>query len=544
MTKTDAGEPTPATCLRVAREAAELATAAADKSLNAACRSSSRTEARLEGVIHAVHRETVEAEGHAARAQQWAADPSMPDSVLRYCATGAVDYAVRAQEAAGVEVTATALRTELERRLTPEEHAERESERRRAEAEQEAEERAATGMDADNRHLARMNAYLAESAVPLLGWTAGHVRVLEAAETGRLYQRDGQVRQAAEHGVWSGGRRISRERALHLYTAGFLTAVVVAEGARVLAPTPMGRVALELARLHPAGLYESDKAAYEARYARVAKRYRRMDDKKQAARRLPALEYGAVGWYRRPVTLVEQEARSVRETAEQWEDEGGYCPGVQTPRPAAEDQVPPAPPAAATGTPEPGADGLAWPPGVLPARLISTRYRDWWGLECGRCVPGVNATLPGKWDDKGDARIAALAHYDQAHRPADDLLTAQEWEELDRWPLSDAQYTALCWAEGGQLYEYRDGFLGAGRPPGQVRRQQEGGARPGHDAVGRGAAERRPRVPRSPQDPPVRHWAAGAPAGVARTPPGRRGRTEGRQAAPRPEALRRIPAAE
>lgn len=70
----------------------------------------------------------------------------------------------------------------------------------------------------------------------------------------------------------------------------------------------------------------------------------------------------------------------------------------------------------------------------------------------------MRAPLPGKWDDKGDARIAALAHYEQAHRPADDLLTADEWEELERWPLLDDQYTALCWAKGGQLYEYRDGF--------------------------------------------------------------------------------------
>ncbi|MGC5000556.1 DUF6248 family natural product biosynthesis protein [Streptomyces sp. DT195] len=336
MTEIDAGEPTPETCLRVAREAAALAAAADDMALSAACRSSSRTEAHREEVMHAVHREAVEAEGHAARAEQWAADPSMPGSALRYCANGAVDYAVRAQEAAGVEATAAALRTELERTLTPQEHAERESERRRAEAEQEAAERAATGMDADNRHLARMNAYLAESIVPALGWTAGHVRVLEAAETGRLYQRDGQTRQAAERGVWSGGRKVSRERTQDLRAAGYLAAVDAADGARVLVLTPSGQVALELARLHPAGLYESDKAAYEARYARVAKRHKRMDDKKAAARRLPSMDGSTVRRYQRPVTLAEQEVRAAREAAEQWEGEGGYCPGVETPAPAAE----------------------------------------------------------------------------------------------------------------------------------------------------------------------------------------------------------------
>ncbi|MET8824021.1 hypothetical protein [Streptomyces rochei] len=354
MTDTVPGEPTPQTCLRVAREAAALAAAADDHALTAACRSSSGNAARLEKVMHAVHAEAVEAERYAALAEQWAADPEMPDSTLHHCARGAVDHAVRAQETAGAAATAAALRTELERRLTPEELAERESERRRTEAEQEAAERAATGMDSDNRHLAVMNGYLAENAVPLLGWTVGHVRVLEAAETGRLYWRDGQARRAAEHRVWSGGRRISRHRTQELRGAGFLVAVDAAGGASVLAPTPMGQVALELARLYPAGLYDSDKAAYEARYARVAKRYRRMDDKKAAGRRLPALEYGAVGRYRRPVTLVEQEARAAREATEQWEDEGGYCPGVEAPRPTVHARTAPA--RAATVTAPPSAE--------------------------------------------------------------------------------------------------------------------------------------------------------------------------------------------
>ncbi|MFF2928051.1 hypothetical protein ACFVTP_37635 [Streptomyces celluloflavus] len=364
MTETQAGEPTPQTCLRVAREAAELAVAAADEAMNAVCRSRSGNAARLEQVMHAAHREATEAEGYAARAQQWAADPQMPDSALNYCARGAVDHAVRAQAAAGVEVTAAALRTALERKLTPQEHAERESQRRREEAEREAAERAATGMDSDNRHLVAMNVYLAEGIVPALGWTAGHVRVLEAAETGRLYWLNGQARKAAEHGVWSGGRRISRERTQDLRAAGFLVAVDAADGASVLALTPMGQVALELARLYPAGLHESDKAAYEARYARVAKRHKRMDDKKAAARRLPALGGGTVRRYRRPVTLVEQEARAAREAVEQWEDEGGYCPGVETPRPTTGAHTAPARAVAVTANlpvEEPRDQVLRWP---------------------------------------------------------------------------------------------------------------------------------------------------------------------------------------
>ncbi|WP_159674544.1 DUF6248 family natural product biosynthesis protein [Streptomyces mexicanus] len=73
-------------------------------------------------------------------------------------------------------------------------------------------------------------------------------------------------------------------------------------------------------------------------------------------------------------------------------------------------------------------------------------------------MPGVSAPLPGKWDDKGDARIAAFAHYDEAHRPADDVLTEQEIAEVERWPLSDAQRTVLHWAEHAELREYDDGF--------------------------------------------------------------------------------------
>ncbi|MEU3218734.1 hypothetical protein [Streptomyces sp. NPDC006971] len=364
MTETEAGEPTPQTCLRVAREAAELAVAAADEAMNAVCRSRSGNAARLEQVMHAAHREATEAEGYAARAQQWATDPDMPDSALNYCARGAVDHAVQAQAAAGVEVTAAALRTELERKLTPQEHAERESQRRREEAEQEAAERAATGMDSDNRHLVAMNVYLAEGTVPALGWTGGHVRVLEAAETGRLYWLNGQARKAAEHGVWSGGRRLSRERTQDLRAAGFLVAADAADGVSVLALTPTGQVALELARLYPAGLHESDKAAYEARYARVAKRHKRMDDKKAAARRLPALAGSTARRYRRPVTLVEQEARAAREAAEQWEDEGGYCPGVETPHPAPGAHTAPASAAAVTAnlpTEEPQDQVLRWP---------------------------------------------------------------------------------------------------------------------------------------------------------------------------------------
>lgn len=96
----------------------------------------------------------------------------------------------------------------------------------------------------------------------------------------------------------------------------------------------MGQTALELARLHPAGLHDSDQAAYEARFAQVRRRHKRRDDQKAAARRLPPLNSSAQRPYRRPVTLTEQEERAEREAADRWEDEGGHCPSAGTPRPA------------------------------------------------------------------------------------------------------------------------------------------------------------------------------------------------------------------
>ncbi|MFF1693573.1 hypothetical protein ACFVXC_08115 [Streptomyces sp. NPDC058257] len=335
------GDPSPQTCIQVARQAAIRALTAADDAMTAICRSRSGAAARLEAAMHAAHKEAVEAEKWADRAEQNAADPTMPSSAPLYCARAAVDHAVRAQSAAGAETTAEDLRAELERKLTAAEYAERETERRREEAEREAEERAVTGMDADNRDQVVRNRYLAEGHVAELGWTAGHVRVLEAAESGRLYWRDRRARQAARRGVWTGGRRISRDRTEALFAARFLVAVRQDDGTRVLTPSPMGQVALELARLHPAGLHDSDQAAYEARFVRVRRRHKRRDDQKAAARVLPPLDSSARNLYRKPVTLTEQQARAERDAANRWEDEGGYCPGAHTPHPAVDSVVSP-----------------------------------------------------------------------------------------------------------------------------------------------------------------------------------------------------------
>nr|WP_051795456.1 hypothetical protein [Streptomyces sp. NRRL S-87] len=335
-------ESRPQKLIRIAQAAAALAVAAADKATEAVCASRSGSTARLEEAMHTAHVQAVEAEKYAEWAAEWAADGAAEHTLTHY-AKAAADAAVHAQRAAGLDATAATLRAELEQPLAPQQHAERESERRRQEARAEAEERTATGMDEENRRQACMNRYYAEDAVPELGWTAGHLRVLEAAETGRLYWSNGQARQAAREGAGAGGRKVSSERTRALYASRFLAAARQPDGTRALIPSPMGQVALELARLYPEGLYATDRDAYQARYTQVAKQYDRSDDKKAAARRLPPLASHALRNYRRPVTLVEQELQAQRDAAEQWADEGGYCPGVQTPRPTAEDTARPAP---------------------------------------------------------------------------------------------------------------------------------------------------------------------------------------------------------
>ncbi|MCD9904273.1 hypothetical protein LUR56_38020 [Streptomyces sp. MT29] len=269
--------------------------------------------------------------GTAAWAEGWESG-GVSERVLAKYASMAVGAALRAQVAAGVETSASALGPLLARPLTVAERAERESAARREEAREEEAAQAEIGMDRENRELEDANRYFAEMYVAELGWTAGHVRVLEAGASGRLYWRDGQARQAAHAGVREGGRRVSRERTKALYAARFLTSTRHDDGTRVLTLTPMGQIALRYAQLYPAGLYRDDRTAYEARYAAAARKWMSRDEKKDAGRRLMPLEDFALRAYRRPVTLAEQETRA-RRGGDRWEDEGGSCPGVETPRP-------------------------------------------------------------------------------------------------------------------------------------------------------------------------------------------------------------------
>ncbi|MFJ8628590.1 hypothetical protein ACIRD3_37905 [Kitasatospora sp. NPDC093550] len=370
------GDPTPQTCLQVAGEAALLAVIAADDAMAAACRSRSGT-AKLEAAMHAAHQEAVEAARHADRAEQYADDPEMPASALNYCARQAVHHAVLAQTAAGVETTAAGLRAELDRVLTPAEQAERESARRREEAQREAEQQATTGMDRQNREQAASNLYLAEHHVAQLGWTTGHLRVMEAAATGRLYQRAGRARLAARQGEWTGGRRISQERTQALLTAKFLTAAQHGDGTHVLTPSPMGTVALELARLHQDGLHASDHTAYEARFARVRRRHKRRDDQKAAARRLPPLEPSAQKLYRKPITIAEQQALASEQAA--------LDPAPATPTETGVEPLP----AASVPQPAPALTTTPRAPAHAPHKPRRTRPRN-------RAIP-VSPLQPTLW---------------------------------------------------------------------------------------------------------------------------------------------------
>ncbi|MEV0778889.1 hypothetical protein [Streptomyces sp. NPDC050428] len=433
-------EPAASTLVQVARRAAVLAVEAADTAMEAVCRSRKGNTGPLEEVMRAAHEAATEAERYAGLAAQDAALGQ--ERALRGFAARAIECARRAQDVAGVEGTAAALAGLVERKLTAAEQAAAERAAREQAAVIEAEMRAETGRDEENRLRLVLARLTAEEEVPKLGWSSGMVSLMEQAAAGLLRSRDGAV--------WNGRRRVSRERTLMLARAGFLAGADDRD--RPVGVTPAGEVALHLARLHPVGIHADDRAAYDARLAASRRRGRSSDDTKAAARRLPALGLRVVRRFVRPVTLAEQEARARQEAADTWEDEGGHCPGVQTPRPDTANRNEPAP--------APVADGPTCPPGLYLVQRMSTRYRDWWGLECGRCVPGVRAPLPGEWDDKGDAYAAAYGHWAEAHRQADDALTADELDEVRRWPLSNAQRTVLFWAKHHEVREYDDGFWG------------------------------------------------------------------------------------
>ncbi|MGW2749146.1 DUF3560 domain-containing protein [Streptomyces sp. NPDC001450] len=141
-------------------------------------------------------------------------------------------------------------------------------------------------------------------------------------------------------------------------------------------------------------------------------------------------------------------------TVNSWESEGGSCPGVQV-WSAGEPAELPSP----ASCDDARTDGLECPSGLYVVPLLSTRYRDWWGVECGRCEPGIRKALDDRWADKADAYDAARAHYELSHRAADDVLTAAELDEVAAWSwsFSAAQVQLLGWIEEAKVDEFQDG---------------------------------------------------------------------------------------
>ncbi|MGW7316338.1 hypothetical protein [Streptomyces sp. NPDC054865] len=309
----------------IAERAAALASKAADRAQRAVTGSRARDTTRLDEAMIAAHAEFVRAEQYA----RWAAQDTGTVSVstLRNYVTCAIKAAGNAQKAAGMACTAEQLLELIAEPWTEameEARVQVEREQRAAAELREAERRAETGMDADNRRKLSMNRHLAHDQVPKLGWSKDMLSVMEQAETGRLYRKDGFA--------WNGRRRVSRERVLQLGNAGYLSWRHGPD--RRIMITPMGEAALYLARLYPDGLHPDDKTAYEARFA-VARRLRRnREETKAVARRLPRLDSWTMRRCARPVTLVEQEARAAATAEQVWADDGGSVPGVVVSRAA------------------------------------------------------------------------------------------------------------------------------------------------------------------------------------------------------------------
>lgn len=318
----------------VAHQAAQLAVQAADEAMHAAARASVDRAARLEERMHAAHAEATEAERHAHSAAQSAQDGQT--ETVRGLARRAVCRAVSAQQKAGVECSAHGLLPRLERAFSAAERRDAERAEREQAAQIEAEMRAATGMDEENRIRMYVAQATAGDAVPELGWSAGMLRAMTVAEEGRLYRRDGFTWRARTPGVWEGGRKVAKERVRMLADAGFLAVGRGTDPQVTL--TPMGAVALYLARLHPQGIHADDRAARLARWEAARRPGRNKEDTEDAARRLPRLDRHTLRLFVRPVTLAEQAKRETEAAVRAWEDDGGPVPGVPTPRPAPADE--------------------------------------------------------------------------------------------------------------------------------------------------------------------------------------------------------------
>ncbi|MFE1189930.1 hypothetical protein [[Kitasatospora] papulosa] len=274
--------------------------------MRAAARSTAANSARLDTIMFEAHRAATDAERYArlAAEEERAGNPATGRNFTALAIARAVD----AQRTAGVPCTAKALAALIERRRTEAEIQKEARAEREREAAYEAEQRATTGMDADNRVRLWVAKSTAQQEVPSWGWSRGMLRAMEVAQAGKLYRRDGYAWQSRDPGQFTGGRKVARERVLMLANAGFLA--VGREADRAITLTPMGETALYLARLHPDGLHPDDRTAHQARLAAGRRRGASREEVKGAARRLRPLDRHFLRSFKRPVTLAEQNARA------------------------------------------------------------------------------------------------------------------------------------------------------------------------------------------------------------------------------------------
>ncbi|WP_162603885.1 DNA cytosine methyltransferase [Streptomyces sp. CS014] len=130
----------------------------------------------------------------------------------------------------------------------------------------------------------------AARAVPGLYWTVAMAAAVQQAADGHLYTPDGGATFRYTPVPGRTGRKVLADRIRRLTEAGYLALDL--EAGKVNA-TADGRKALALAGLHPDGLYETDRAAYDAHYAALGRRKGiRNDDRKAKAAAVPPLPGG------------------------------------------------------------------------------------------------------------------------------------------------------------------------------------------------------------------------------------------------------------
>ncbi|MFF2205649.1 toprim domain-containing protein [Streptomyces sp. NPDC058145] len=304
----------------LADRAFHYADEAANGAQRAAAQSSPRNEERLEAVMHAAHAHYLVAERHHGMARKAHADGLR--TRLEHHASEVISAAADTQRAAGVVVTADALKEVLDglkpaaeraRQAAAREQLQAELERLRAERDREL--TAVTRMDAASREVLQGAQWRAESVVPALGWWPALAADMARAHQGRLWlDETGAPRLVKEiaDGRVVAGRKVNADRVAMLRAAGFLVTGSDGETSTLLHPSDMGREALYLATLYPEGLQADERAAYEARYKASRQPGMNNEERKSAARRLPPLDRHAMRASRvKPVLLEESQVPQI-----------------------------------------------------------------------------------------------------------------------------------------------------------------------------------------------------------------------------------------